>query len=137
MSDNGMPAAGSSDPGGRNGTRNLSAPLGSATGGSLVFVSGASNVTIHADPAMPNLYRARFEDRVPTVAVRGGTVTVRYPGFPPFDRFYYRRDPGGTVALNTSIPWHIEVRDGASRLTADLSGLRLASLDLSGGASRV
>ena len=138
MSGNGMPAAGSPEPpGGRTCTRDFSAQLGSATGGRLIFVTGASNVTIHADPAMPDLYRARFEDRMPTVEVRRGTVTVRYPGFPRFDRLHYRRERPAEVKLGASIPWHIEVRDFASRLTADLSSLRLGSLDLGGGASRI
>ncbi len=137
MSGKGMPAAGRPEPGGQTGSRDFTAPLGSATSGRLVFVSGASNVTIDTDPTTEDLYRARFEGHVPTVGVRGGTVTVRYPRFPLFDWLYYQRERPAEVALNASIPWRIEVRDGASRLTADLSGLKLGSLDLSGGASRV
>lgn len=58
-------------------------------------------------------------------------MTIRHPGFPPFDRLHYRRGHTAEVALNASIPWHIEVRDGASRLTADLRRLELGSLCLS------
>ncbi|HKH38370.1 MAG TPA: hypothetical protein VKA82_14515, partial [Rubrobacter sp.] len=81
--------------------------------GRLIFSSGASNVTVHADPTTEDLYRARFEGNVPTLGVQGGTVTVRYPRFSSFDWLHYRRDSGGTIALNASIPWDIEVRDGA------------------------
>ncbi len=35
------------------------------------------------------------------------------------------------------IPWDIEIRNGVSRLTADLRGLELRSLEVRGGASRV
>lgn len=98
---------------------------------------GASNVTIHADPTTKNLYRARFEGHVPNVGVQGGTVTVRYPRLPLFDWLYYRRERPAEVALNAQVPWDIEVRDGASKLTADLRGLHLGSLNLGGGASRL
>lgn len=137
MSGKNAPAAGHPEPGGQTGSRDFSAPLGSATSGRLIFVSGASNVAIHADRTTKELYRARFEGHVPSVGVRGGAVTVRYPRFPLFDWLYYRRERPAEVALNASVPWHIEVRGGASRLAADLTGLKLGSLDLSGGASRV
>jgi hypothetical protein len=39
--------------------------------------------------------------------------------------------------LNTSIPWDVELRGGVSRLLADLRELRLGSLNMEGGASRV
>lgn len=124
-------------PGEQTGSRGFAAPLGSARVGCLIFDSGASNIAIHPDPTEVNLYRARFEGRVPYVVLRGSTVTVSYPRFPPFDWLHYLRERPAEIMLNASIPWHVEVRDGASRLTADLSGLKLGSLDLSGGASRV
>ena len=87
---------------------------------------------------MTDLYRARPERTVPTVRTREGTVTVQYPRFPPLlDWLYYLREPPAEVALNARIPWEIEIRDGASRLIADLLGLELRSFELSGGASRV
>jgi hypothetical protein len=45
--------------------------------------------------------------------------------------------PGRGCALNARIPWDIEVRGGASRLIADLRELRLGSLGIYGGASRL
>ena len=134
MSGKGRPAG---EPGGQIGHQDFAAPLGSATSGRIIFVSGASNVSIHADLAMQDLYRAHFEGRVPTVDVQGGTVTVRYPSSPPLDWTYRGIERPAEVALNVSIPWQIEVCDGASKLIADLSKLKLGSLDLSGGASRV
>ena len=52
------------------------APLGSLSSGLLKFVSGASNVTVHADPSIKELYRARFEGQVPTVGVQAGTFST-------------------------------------------------------------
>ena len=111
-----------------------SAPLDSITHGRLRFLSGASNVTVHADPSTGGLYRSRFEGVVPEVWTEGGVVNIRYPRFfHPFGR----RGCSGKVALNATIPWHIEVRDGASKVTADLSQLKLGSFEVAGGASKV
>jgi hypothetical protein len=115
----------------------FAAPLGSAKSGHLIFASGASWVTVHADPSMADLYHARFEGQAPRVGVEDGTVTIRYPRFPLFDWLYYLRERPAEVALNAQIPWDIEIRNGVSRLTADLRGLELHSLEVRGGASRV
>jgi len=114
-----------------------SAPRGSLRSGRLVFASGVSRITVRAGSSMSELYRARFEGRTPHVGVEEGTVTIRYPRFPLFDWPYYLRERLAEVALNARIPWDIEIRDGASRLTADLRGLALHSFEASGGASRV
>jgi hypothetical protein len=102
--------------------------------GRLIFVSGAAWVTVRVDPSMADLYRARFEGRTPRVGVEDGTVTIRYPRF---DWRSYLRERPAEVALNAQIPWDIEIRDGASRLTADLRGFELRSFVVSGGGSRV
>jgi len=114
--------------------RDFAAPLGSLASGHLRFMRGASDVIIHVDPLTGDLYRACFEGAVPEVWTEGGVVNIRYP------RFYHhfgRRERTGKIALNAAIPWHIEVRDGASKLTADLSQLKLGSFEVSGGASKV
>ena len=136
MNDGDLVAAGRTAPEGQS-SDCLAAPLGSLSSGHLLFVSGASNVTVHADPSMEDLYRARFEGQVPTVRVQDGTVSIEYPRFPSLDQHYYWLERGPEVALNASIPWHIEVRGSISRLTADLSKLRLGSINLAGGASRI
>jgi hypothetical protein len=134
---NGAAAAGqAASRGGRQGNE-FAAPLGSVKSGRLVFASGASWVTIRADPSMADLYHARFEGQVPRVGAEDGTVTIRYPRFPLFDWLYYPRERPAEVALNAQIPWDIEMRNGVSRLTVDLSGLELRSLEVRGGASRV
>ena len=78
-------AAGRAAPEGKSGTY-FATPLGSLSSGLLLFVSGASNLTVHADPSMEDLYRARFEGQVPTVGMLEGTVSIEYPRFPPSDQ---------------------------------------------------
>jgi hypothetical protein len=74
---------------------------------------------------------------VPLVRVQGGTVSIEYPRFSPFDqRDSWLKRPA-ELALNASVSWHIEVRGSTSRLTADFSKIRLGSLNLAGGASRI
>jgi hypothetical protein len=113
------------------------APLVSAKSGRLRFPSGASWVTVRADPSMADLYHARFAGQAPRVGAKDGTVTIRHPRTPLFDWLYYLRQRPAEVALNVQIPWDIEIRNGVSRLTADLHGLELRSFVVSGGASRV
>jgi hypothetical protein len=131
---NGGDAAGEAASGEQRQGGEFTAPLGSLRSGRLIFASGASWVTVRADPSMDNLYRARFEDRTPRVGVDDGTVTIRYPRF---DWRYYLRERPAEIVLNASIPWDIEIRDGGSKLTADLHGLELRSFEVRGGASRV
>jgi hypothetical protein len=107
----------------------LSAPLGAITTGALVFARGASHVTIRVDGAMEDLYRARFEGKVPDVRVRDGTVTVKYrPSLHP---------PRGEITLNGRIPWTINAHAGMSQVVADLEALELLSWEVSAGASKV
>jgi hypothetical protein len=112
----------------------FAAPVGSLRSGRLIFASGASRLNVRAEPSMAELFRARFEGWTPRVGVEDGTVTIRYPRF---DWSYYLRECPAEVALNARIPWEFEIRDGASRLTADLRVLELRLFEVSGGASRV
>jgi hypothetical protein len=134
---NGGDATGRAAPGEQRRGSEFTAPLGSLRSARLVFASGASWITARADPSMADLYRAHFEGRAPRVEAEDGTVTIRYPRFPLFDWLYYLRECPAQVTLNAQVPWDIEIRDGTSRLTADLRGLELSSFVMSGGASRV
>ena len=64
-------------------------------------------------------------------------MTIQYPRFPSGDWLNDRSEPPAEVELNASISWDVEVSGGASRLLADLRGLRLGSLKVDGGASRL
>ena len=115
----------------------FAAPLGLSRSGHLRFTNGAHRIIIQADSRLRGLYRARFGDRMPKVEARRGIVTIRYPRFPGGDWLNDRSERPAEVELNASIPWDVELSGGASRLTADLRGLRLGSLEVAGGASRL
>ena len=126
----------------------FAAPVGGTTAGRLVFTSGAPNVLLRGDPRLRELYRATFEGPVPRVRVRDGVVTVHYGRFNWFDwrarvgdmnveaMLHWRKDRG-EIALNPAVPWDIELRGGASRLSGDLRLVDLRSFELAGGTSKV
>ncbi len=115
----------------------FAAPLGSSRSGRLRFKNGAHRIAIRADLHLRGLYRASFGERMPVVVVRGGVVSIRYTRVASCDWTGNRPERPAEVALNAGIPWDVEVRGGASRLLADLSGLRLGTLKVAGGASRL
>jgi len=115
------------------GSPEASAPLGGVTAGRLEFTKGASVVTIRADAALQDLYRATFEGPAPDVSVNGGTVMIQQRRrLLPFGR-----TQAADVALNPAVPWTVTLKGGMWQLTADLRELRLESLMVGGGASDV
>ena len=115
----------------------FAAQLGASRSGRLRFTNGAHRVVIRAGSHLRGLYRASFGERMPIVVVRGGEVSIRYTRAASCDWTGNHPERPAEVALNAGIPWDVEVRGGASRLLADLSGLRLGSLSVDGGASRL
>ena len=135
-------------PTGAAGDSSSTAPLGGVDSGRLVFVSGAPFVTLRADASLGSLYRAQFRGAIPKVRVREGTVTVRYGKRSWFEwraqiagqlieASAHWRDDRADIALNSAVPWAIELRGGVSRLSGDLAALELASLEAAGGVSKV
>lgn len=112
----------------------FSAPLGQLSSAQLVVSSGVSRLTLHTDEGMTDLYQARFEGPVPSVAVKEGVVTLRYPR-----RLWVLSGEkrAAEVMLSTAIPWHIVIQGGASEVTAKLGTLNLAGLEIKGGLSSV
>jgi len=124
------------------------APLGGATSGRLVFVSGAPYVTLRGDRGLASLYRAQFRGAIPKVRVRDGAVTVRYGRLSWFEwrtqiagqlleASAHWRDDRADIALSPHVPWAIDLRGGVSRLTGDLGELKLTSVEATGGISKV
>src|SRR5262249_53909815 len=103
--------------------------LGSVETGELVFALGAAHLTIRVDASMPDLYRARFEGKVPEVRSEGGTVTVKY--------HLSLHPPRGEITLNGRIPWSIDARAGMSDVVADLGDLEFWGWEISAGASKI
>jgi DNA-binding MarR family transcriptional regulator len=126
----------------QGGASGFSAPLGDLTAGALEFASGVAGVRIAAldlssgsEDALALLYAASFEGLQPAVRVQLGTVSFRYRRIGPFE--WGRAKHSGVVQLNTSIPWRIALRGGASAIVVDASGLRLRELKISGGVNKV
>jgi DNA-binding MarR family transcriptional regulator len=109
-----------------------SVPLGASTRARLVLASGIAQSTLRADPDLGDLLRARFEGREWPIQVRGDTIILK-----PRRSFFDWSSGAAEIALNTSVPWEIQVRGGAASVTADLRWLRLAALEIDGGASEV
>jgi hypothetical protein len=107
----------------------LAAPLSSVDVAHLVFTRGAAHLTIRVDGSMEDLYRARFEGKVPDVRVDSGTVVVTYR--------MSVRPTRGEIILSDRVPWAIEGAFGMSDVVADLQDLDLRSLEISGGASAI
>lgn len=114
----------------------FSAPRGARAEGRLEFSRGAAHLAIHS-ASMEDLFRAHFDQPVPSVTVDGGTVTVKYPRFSPRGWLRPGARRGGNVTLNQDMAWHITVRGGVAYLDADLRNLRLEALELGQGASQV
>jgi hypothetical protein len=72
---------------------------------------------------MEDLYRARFEGKVPHIWVDGGTVTVKYR--PSLHR------TTGEITLSGRVPWAIKASMGMSGVVADLEDLELTGLEIS------
>jgi hypothetical protein len=116
--------------------RSFSAPRGGHSRGRLEFSRGAAHLAIRG-ASIEDLFQARFEEPVPSVAVDGATVTVRYPTFDPRGWLRSRPRRGGEVALNQAVAWQITVRGGVAHLDADLRDLPLEALELGRGATRL
>jgi hypothetical protein len=102
----------------------LAAPLGSVDAGRLVFARGAAHLMIRVHGSMEDLYRARFEGKLPDVRTDGGTATVRYR--------MSVRPTRGEIVLCGRIPWSIRAGMGMSHVVADLEDLVLTDLEISG-----
>jgi hypothetical protein len=107
------------------------APLGGLTSARLMFRAGAQDLRLRSSRSATELYRGRFEGAMPQVRLRDGRVLVQYRGI-PFDW----RKRTATLALNTTIPWSIEVVGGVTRLEADLRDVPVSRFELTGGTER-
>jgi hypothetical protein len=78
------------------------------------------------------LIRARFAGPSPEVRAGGGLVTIRYRR-----RLLDVRARSAKVALNGELPWSIEVDGGLTDLDGNLRPIRLAGLNVRGGANHL
>ncbi len=112
----------------------FSAPLEDQESGRLVVSCGISRLSLRADDRMAELYQAHFEGPLPNVKTKEGTVTIRYPR-----RLLGLGEKQGAaeVALSVAIPWRIVIQGGAAEVVAELGGLDLAGLEVTGGFSMI
>ena len=117
----------------------VSAPVAGAASGRLEFRRGVSRVSLRGDAALTDLFRAHFEGPLPEVGVEDGRVSIRYPFLTPADwarLAMLGERHGADIALNTSLPWEVELHGGVSRLEANLEAVRVTGFFVRGGASR-
>jgi DNA-binding MarR family transcriptional regulator len=109
------------------------APIGGLDQARLLFRSGANELLIRGVSDVDDLYRAKFEGPVPQVRLRDGAVSIQYKG-----RFQWDwRDRRADVALNTAIPWDVEVQGGANRLQGKFGTIDLRSFEMTGGVDQL
>jgi hypothetical protein len=105
----------------------------------LLFAAGISDLVLRVDPLQTELLRAQFDGPVPRVVVTPDELCVRY-------RFGFGDWIGGllmgeassaVISLHSRVAWELVCRGGASEVDADLRRGRLASIEISGGASEV
>jgi DNA-binding MarR family transcriptional regulator len=130
------------------------APLGEATQGRLVVSSGAPRLTFNANALgqqarmvvetsasrlrlgplrdMDKLVRARFDGPEPEVRASDGVVTVRYKRG---SLLFASR--AAQIELSSAVPWTIQLDGGITDFNADLEAVRLAGLELLGGANHL
>ena len=113
--------------------RDVSARVGSVRKGRLLVRPAGTQLRIHAESLGRDLYRAHFVGRPPSVRERHGFVSIAYSRY----RAAGKRKHLADVALNSAVPWEIEVRGGVSSLVEDLSALQLQSLTVTEGARDV
>ncbi len=116
----------------------LAPPLARATAGQLHLSGGAGTVHLSADTqpgieaGTAPLCRLRFHGDPPRVHTDAGTVDVHYP-----HSAASRHERSAGIALNPQIPWSITLTGGLNRLCADLGGLALRAVEISGGSNRL
>ncbi|WP_394839522.1 MarR family transcriptional regulator [Pendulispora rubella] len=112
-------------------TTELSAPLSSDRVGYLEFLRGCSDWKLRAEVG-PYLYRARFAGAEPRITAHEGHIVVE-PARSTLRGLMSKRGPS-ELAIHPSIPWHILIRGGVTKVDADLRALTLRELEISGGA---
>lgn len=113
--------------------RTFSAPLSGDEPGHLEFVSGTVVCDIGPLSDPNELYRARFEDDIPTLRSEGNAVSVRFR-----QRTLFGRGGGHSeLLLNPAVPWDFKLECGASELRADLAAFHLRGWELESKASHI
>ena len=117
-----------------------SEPVSGLTSAALDLSFGAADVTIHGEALGDTLFKSRIEygGRKPDVSFERSSGTLTIADNQGFGLFF--GPPGRRrvdVALDSSLPWSINVSGGASHVTLALGGVPVKDVNLSGGANNV
>lgn len=118
----------------------FTAPLGRLTSARLEFPRGAWTLRVSGDPMLESLYEARFDNELASVRHDRGVVSVQYrwPTLVEAARQVFGGPKTkGTLVLNGSIPWEIELKRGMASMEWDLSLVPVRSLRMLSGVSDV
>jgi hypothetical protein len=120
--------------GGTPGSHTIAAPLGGRTQAQLELASGAETVTVRGADLGDDLFQVTTpdgDDAVPLATIQGDRTTVRLAS---------NKGEGASaveVLLNSRVTWRLLFSGGAQTQTVDLTGARLAGLEMAGGATRL
>jgi hypothetical protein len=109
----------------------LAASVDGVVDARLVVRRGLGNATLVGAETMAELYTARCTGRAPRARCSGGVVELTYPELALCARARTE------ISLNASVPWEIEIAVGASDIRADLTQLRMRSVDVNGRVARL
>lgn len=117
-----------------------SEPVSGLTAAALDLSFGAADVTIHGESLGDTLFKSHIEygNRKPGVSFERSSGTLMIADNQGFGLFF--GPPGRRrvdVALDSSLPWSIDVAGGASHVTLALGGVPVKDVNLSGGANNI
>lgn len=102
----------------------------------VVIAPRAARLTIAADPGLGQPACVRWEGAEPIVAETGDAIEIHYSIAARLRAIAPHRS-SLSVALNPAFAWAIVMRGGVSGLRADLRGLSVTEVAISGGARDV
>jgi hypothetical protein len=123
------------------GTLDSSQPVGSLSVASLSLGYGASDVKVHAEDLGDTLYRAHivYTGSKPRVSLDTTTGELSIQDTSQGLSFLF--GPNGRrsidLAINSKLPWSLDVSGGASHATFDLASAQVKDIGVSGGANNV
>jgi hypothetical protein len=118
-----------------------SEPVAELTAGALDLGFGAADVNIHGEALGDTLFKSHIEyaGQKPGVSFdrSSGTLTIS-DGNQGFGLFFGPRGRRKIdLAINSSVPWSIDVSGGASHVTLALAAVPVKAISLTGGANNI
>jgi hypothetical protein len=110
-------------------------PLAGHASGRLAVNGDSTRLTVRDDAPPDTLALVRFSAAAARVEAVGDEVTVAFGRGGLFGLRAWLTGEHTEILLARTVPWVIELRDGVTRLDADLRDLRLRNLAVRGGVS--